>query len=508
MNKQTIKGIQLISIENFLNCLDKNKFQPTQSILSKIKKSENFLIQKMKTKEVIYGINTGFGPLANQRIPIQKLEAHQKNLIYHLSTGLGDPYPISISRSIFLARIICLSKGYSGISYDNFIKMIDIFNAGLIPYIPSKGTVGASGDLTPLSHLALSLVGEGYFIYKNQKVKSNLLMNKMKLPKINLKNRDALSLVNGTSAMVGIACINYKLFKNILNLVTLESFFFSEILNANEEVFSMELAFVKKSMGQKKITSEFQKLMKSSSRLKTKKSFFKKDKMETQENIQDPYTIRTLPQVLGSVLDTFEFYKKILEEELNSVSDNPILIEKKNKIVHGGNFQGTSISLISDLLNNSLLLIASLLERQIARLTDSNLNKNLPAFLNYSETGFNSGLMGAQVTATSLLAELRIHSTPASIQSISTNANNQDIVSMGTISAYRTYLNFKNVFYLSSILSICLAQAYDLSEDQNSFSKSSSELYKKIRKIVQFIDKDRSLSEEIENLSDSFIEYS
>ncbi len=494
------------SLKKFIDFVKNfRKFQLSNSQISKIKFSEEFLKKEIKKNRVIYGINTGFGPLANIRIPEKNFLEHQKNLVYHLASGVDKPYSEEESRSILLARIICLGKGYSGISFVNLEILINGFNQKLNPFIPSLGTVGASGDLTPLAHLALSFMGEGYFLVNGKKTYSKKVLLKNKIPILKLGPKDGLSIVNGTSVMTAISSLNIYYAIKAFDLSLGLSFFYAEILNAREENFSAIHKKVKLHKGISYVIEFFQENKKTSTRFRKNQNYLLKNLTNIKEDelFQDPYSIRTIPQILGGVKDFLDYSESLIEKELNSVSDNPII---SDEIFHGGNFQGSHISIVSDLISISVINMANLVERMIARITDKNLNNGLPAFLQNNQNGLHSGFMGAQVTATSILAYMRSISTPASIQSISTNANNQDVVSMGTISANKSKELIEKYYYLITILAMLVTEAKEiiLEKSKDKFSESSNKISKRVRKIVPSLIIDRSISQEIEKLSLEF----
>ena len=456
---------------------------------------------------LIYGINTGYGPLATTHIPLEQTNELQKNLIYHLATGVGDDFSEIHVRALLFARIICLSKGYSAIRLSSLEHLIQFFNLEIYPCIPRLGTVGASGDLTPLAHLSLALIGESNVKYKGKILNSKKAMKLVNLKPLKLEAKEGLAFVNGTSVMTGISAVNGIYAERALDIAISLSLIYAEIMEAREEAFHPLIAVVKPHSGMKEVIKLWNKRAKDSSRFRKKMgTTLIKNISYQNEILQDAYSLRCIPQILGAVMDIIRSHNETVSIELNSVTDNPIFFPTEKKVLHGGNFQGHSIALSSDNLYNAMTNLTIHSERKIARITDAKLNNGLPPFLQGNKNGLHSGFMGAQVTATALLAWIRSNATPSSIQSISTNANNQDIVSMGTIASLKTSECLDRVFEVLAIEAMAMAQAFELKNgfDLNSgFSKHSIQFVKQVRKYSPFLGKDRTLSGEIKSLSEA-----
>jgi tyrosine ammonia-lyase len=495
-----------ISLKEFGLILDnKLQVQLGSDCNERLQASEKFLSSLLKRKVLLYGINTGYGPLATTHIPLSDAKELQKNLIYHLATGVGELLSKIHVKALMLARIICLSKGYSAISLNSFQTLLDFFNLGILPVIPRLGTVGASGDLTPLAHMTLALMGESDVIYGGKRKSAKIIIKNCKLKPLDLGPKDGLALVNGTSVMTGISAVNGILSQRALDIAISLSLLFAEIMEAKEEAFQPVIGEVKPHTGIKEVLRIFKERARGSSRFHKKKQMNLATKISYEnELLQDAYSIRCIPQILGAVLDVIESHNNTVTIELNSVTDNPIFVLPEEIVLHGGNFQGHSIALAADNLYNAITNLAIHSERKIARVTDSKLNNDLPPFLQGDKRGLQSGFMGAQVTATAVLAWIKSNATPSSIQSISTNANNQDVVSMGTIAALKTSECIDRVFDILAIEALVMAQAFELKNGfahSNGFSKNSIRIVTQIRKISPFLSKDRSLSNEIQVLS-------
>ncbi len=506
----TIKN-KSITLKEFGFILDnKLQVQLGSDCNERMQASEKFLSKLLKQKVLLYGINTGYGPLATTHIPPENAKELQKNLIYHLATGVGEPLSIIHVKALMLARIICLTKGYSAISLNSFQTLVDFFNLEILPIIPKLGTVGASGDLTPLAHMTLVLMGESDVIYQGKRKSAKTVIKKCKLKPLDLGPKDGLALVNGTSVMTGISAVNGILSQRVLDIAISLSLLYAEIMEAKEEAFDSMIGVLKPHAGMKQVIKIFQDRAGGSSRFHRKKQINLTTEISYEnELLQDAYSIRCIPQILGAVADVIESHNGIVTIELNSVTDNPIFVLPEEIVLHGGNFQGHSIALAADNLYNAITNLAIHSERKIARITDSKLNHNLPPFLQGDRNGLQSGFMGAQVTATAVLAWIKCNATPSSIQSISTNANNQDVVSMGTIAALKTSECIDRVFDILAIESLVMAQAFELKKgfaDNSGFSQNSIRIVKQIRKISPFLGKDRSLSNEIKVLSNALKE--
>lgn len=492
------KNLEKISIQEFINFLYyPQEIKLDYFNLQNIKKSYQFLLDIEKSSHFIYGYNTGFGVFGNKKISNGKKNISQKNLIYHLATGTGEHFSNREALSILLARIISLSKGYSGISLDSFKKLLYFFQNQVAAHIPVIGTVGASGDLTPLAHLVLSYLGESFVYYNNQTYKGKTYFQKSKIQPLKLKGRDALAIVNGTSASCGISILNICDLKKALQISTFYSFVYAEIFQLSTEYYSKYFYEVKSHEGFFKISEVLMNLLNSSKRVS--KEFVFEDK-SSEEIIQPAYTLRAAIQVLGSVYDFIQKYYEAIEIELNSVSDNPLFFVKDKKVIHGANFYGSHLSIINDGMRVLIHQLANLSERRIARITDTSLNSILPKFLVTKEQGVNSGFMGAQVTATALLSEIRNLCFPSSISSIPTNGNNQDIIPLSCTSARFTRSTVELLFSLLAIEGICLAQGVEILQVKN-FSHYTKRFWDWIRKTSKFVKQDRALSEEIRTIS-------
>lgn len=459
----------------------------------------------------VYGITTGFGPLANRLVGREDGVLLQQNLVNHLATGVGPRFSFAQARAIVLARLMSVLQGVSGASAEVMERLVALLNAPLAPAIPSKGTVGASGDLTPLAHMVLCLQGRGGFIDPTGRpVAAPVALEIMGVTPLDLARRDGLALVNGTSAMTGVAVLNAVAVDRALAWAIALTGALAEVLGARVEAWAPAFAEVRPHPGQAQVAKALRQRVEGSGRV-IRKPLAERQLTGigvTTEEVagQDAYTLRCAPQVIGAVCDTALWHHQIVACELQSATDNPIFPEE-DLALHGGNFMGQHVGLASDALATAIAVLAGLAERQMARLTDETMNRGLPAFLLRGPAGLNSGFMGAQVTATALLAELRA-TGPASVQSISTNGANQDVVSMGTIAARLASEKLAVLTQIQAILALALAQAIDLREAAGGpdFSAPAKAMRRFVRRISPELAADRPLGREIEAMAETMAE--
>jgi tyrosine ammonia-lyase len=478
---------------------------------ARVHESRKVLERCIDEQRVVYGVTTGFGPLADRVTPGARVDELQRNLIYHLASGVGRPLPWHEARGLMLARLVSIAQGASGASPLLADLMLSCLNAGLAPFIPEKGTVGASGDLTPSAHMALALMGEGAFIDRaGATLTGRAALDALSLEPYSLEGRDGLALVNGTSAMTAIAAINAVSLSRLIDAGFALSAVHAEIFEALGEAWHPAFAELRSHPGQIEAHRRLALLIEGSRRIRTGR--VASQSLQTAQGDpaarripQDPYTIRCVPQILGAVLDSLTQHDSIVERELNSVTDNPVLLAEEPYALHGGNFFGQHVAFAADHLANAASMLAILSERQIARVTDERLS-GLPAFLQPNETGLRSGFMGAQVTASALIAEIRTRAIPASIQSVPTNGNNQDVVSMGTIAARRCRDIIEDAARILAIQALALAQTIDIIGRDRGFSPAALHFYDGIRLRHAYLVEDRPLSGEIEKLAGMLLE--
>jgi len=452
----------------------------------------------------VYGITTGFGPLANRRVAAADAEILQQNLVHHLASGLAPHLDWDEARAVVLARFSSLSQGWSGVGPEAIATLLALLGSDLAPVLPSRGTVGASGDLTPLAHLVLCLQGRGDFRTRSGEILAGSeALGRLGVAPLSLARRDGLALVNGTSAMTGLAMLNAVDAARALGWSVRLGAALGEVLGGRAEAWAKEFGNARPHPGQIWASERLRACLGESQAI-IRIPIASATRSDPATGIaetagQDAYSLRCIPQIAGAVADALEWHDRVVTIELNSATDNPIFPpEGEIPALHGGNFMGCHVALASDALCTALLVLAGLIERQIARLTDERLNAGLPAFLHLGTPGLNSGFMGAQVTATAILAEMRSRFGPASVQSLSTNGANQDVVSLGTIAARGVRAALADLFNLLAILAMALAQARDIRDrPDGDWSSSFNQLHSAVRGWHPRIDTDRPLSAEI-----------
>lgn len=481
-----LRDFQRIIIENESIELD-------PSLLQRVNESFSFLKEFSKNK-VIYGVNTGFGPMAQFKISDEDTHQLQYNLIRSHSSGIGNPLPADEVKACMLARLNTLSLGNSGVHESVVFLLKELINRDITPLIFEHGGVGASGDLVQLAHLALILIGEGEVFYKGERKSTKKVFEIEGLEPIQVEIREGLALMNGTSVMSGIGIVNaYK--ANQLTEISIKlSCAINEIVQAYDDHLSEALNGTKLHVGQQKIAEKMRNHLADSKLIRKRAdhlyTHFEEQEKVFKEKVQEYYSLRCVPQILGPVLDTLEYTEKVLENEINSANDNPIINVADKHVYHGGNFHGDYISLEMDKLKIVVTKLTMLAERQLNYLLNSKINEILPPFVNLGKLGFNFGMQGVQFTATSTTAESQMLSNPMYVHSIPNNNDNQDIVSMGTNAAVICRKVIENAFEVLAIEAITVVQAIEYLGFKDKVSSSTKELYDEIRKIIPVFSND------------------
>lgn len=490
--------------DDFFKVLFENEqIEPGLKTSQRLQESFNFLKEFCENK-IIYGVNTGFGPMAQYKIENKDRVQLQYNLIRSHATGAGSPLEPLYVRALMLARLNTLCLGKSGIHPSVIETMIDLLNKEVYPVIFEHGGVGASGDLVQLAHLALVLIGEGEVFYKGERRSTGEVFKKLKIEPVKIALREGLALINGTSAMTGIGIVNLIYAQRLLNWSVYSSSVINEIVQAYDDHLSEELNAAKHHYGQQQIARMMREHLSDSKLTRDRNAHLYNDKAEKNsffdEKVQEYYSLRCVPQVLGPVYDTLQNSLKILIEEVNSANDNPIIDVDSKHVYHGGNFHGDYVSLEMDKLRLVMTKTSMLAERQLNYLLNSRLNDILPPFVNMGKLGLNFGMQGAQFTAVSTTAENQMLSNSMYVHSIPNNNDNQDIVSMGTNSANMTKKVIENGFEIMATELATIVQAlYYLDFDENLSFATKSKL-EELRKIIKPVKEDRPLYTEIESL--------
>jgi histidine ammonia-lyase len=485
--------ISLEGIERY--AFEGEEVQLEETILERVRKSFDFL-KEFSENTIIYGINTGFGPMAQYRIEADDLKYLQYNLIRSHSSGMGKPLNETYARGVVLARLYSLAQGNSGVSTSVVEKLQQFLNHRVVPEIYEHGGVGASGDLVQLSHLALNLIGEGFVYDQGVRLPAGEVLQKHGIEPLKLSIRDGLGMINGTSCMTGIGAVNLIYARRLLDWGIAASAIINEVVCSFDDSFSEELNAVKRHAGQRKVAAELRSFLKDSKLLRKRDDLYRDanelKRKEFKKKIQEYYSVRCVPQILGPVLDTIEGAVGVIEDEFNSTNDNPIVDRESGNVFHGGNFHGDYVSLEMDKLKLVITKLTMLMERQLNFLLNHKLNGKFPPFLNAGTLGLNFGFQGMQFTATSTTAENQTLSNPMYVHSIPNNNDNQDIVSMGTNSALITRTVIDNAFQVMAIHIMAVCQSIDLLEESERelLSSNTVKIFNAVREKAPFVKED------------------
>ena len=482
-----------------LNCKS-IEIDPDQ--IEKVRKSYQFLKEFVNNK-LIYGINTGLGPMAQYKISKQDQLTLQYNLIRSHCSGTGNIMSPLLVKSAMICRLINILKAYSGVHPEVVILLKEFINRDIIPVVFEHGSVGASGDLVQLSHIALTLIGEGEVHYQGTIVPTQEALTKEGLKPVSVYIREGLALINGTAVMTGIGIVNIINAKNLLNWAIVASAMINEIVDSYDDSFSDELNSKKRHRGQTVVANLMRKALKGSKLIKKREEFLYKKKVEEtviKDKVQEYYSLRCVPQILGPVLDTIQTAEGIIMDEANSVNDNPVIDFENANVYHGGNFHGDYVSLEMDKLKIVVTRLAMLMERQLNYILNPRLNDKFPAFVNLGTLGLNLGMQGVQFTATSTTAECQTLSFPNYIHSIPNNNDNQDIVSMGTNSAVIAGTVITNAYEVIAIYFMALIQAIDCVDLKDKMAPFTRNIYNNLRAVVPVFTEDTTKYKEIRNM--------
>jgi len=468
------------------------KVKLSENAIEKIIKSRNFVEKILKENRVVYGITTGVGELANKIISPEESQKLQLNLIRSHAVGVGEPFDEEIVRAIILLRANALAKGHSGVRKELIEFLIEILNKKIHPYIPSQGSVGASGDLAPLAHLSLVIIGEGECIQNGKRVPSIEVLKAKGLRPMKLFPKEGLALINGTQVMSAIGCFVIHEAELLMKNAQIAGAMSLEALRGTARAFDQKIQSARPYPGQIKCASNLRRLVADSQNIESHKDC---------EKVQDAYTLRCIPQVYGAVLDTIDYVRKILSVEINSATDNPLIFPEQEEVISGGNFHGEPLAFAMDFLCIALSEISNISERTIDRLVNPHVS-GLPPFLS-EKSGLNSGFMIAQYTAASLVSENKVLAYPSSVDSIPTSAGQEDHVSMGTISARNALKILKNVENVLAIEMLCAAQGIDFLKYPP--GKGTKKAHETIRKYVKHLDDDRILYKDIEKIRELIV---
>lgn len=428
----------------------------------------------------VYGINTGFGEFSKVRIDHGSIDQLQKNLIMSHSTATGQPLKEEVVRAMLLLRANALCNGYSGIRPQVVQLLVDMVNLGVHPVVPEKGSLGASGDLAPLAHMVLPMLGLGEAVYQGQRMPGAEAMKKAGLTPVSLKAKEGLALINGTQVLTAIGTLAYYDTLQAARLGDIAVSLSMEALTALLNAFDPRVHEVRPHPGQSLVAANVRALTKDSPILAGSQHL----------RVQDAYAIRCTGQVHGAVRDTLDFVRRTIETELNSVTDNPILFTEEGDVISGGNFHGEPMAFAFDFLGIVCSELANISERRLERLVNPALSNGLPAFLT-NEGGLNSGFMIVQYSAASMVSENKVLAHPASVDSIPSSANQEDHVSMGATAARKAAQIVENTLSVIAMELMGAAQGIDLRGGEP--SPVNRKVYEHIRREVAFWDHDREM---------------
>ena len=457
----------------------------TPDAKAKVKAGRHHVDEAVREKKVIYGITTGFGAFSEVTISRSQGKQLQKNILMSHAAGVGNPLSDEVVRCALLLMINSKAKGYSGLRLKTLDGLVRLFNKQVVPVVPEQGSVGASGDLAPLAHLSLVLIGRGQARYRGRTLSGAQALKRAGIAPIELAEGEGLALVNGTQVMTAIGVLTLHRALQLAKVLDVAASMSLEVLLGSNKQFHKRIHRLRPHPGQIDSAANMRRITDGSEIISSHKDCGR---------VQDAYSLRCVPQVHGASRDTFSHVKHVIETEMNSSTENP-LIFPNGQVMSGGNFHGQPVALAMDFMAIALAELASIAERRVERMVNPTLS-GLPSFL-IEEGGLNSGFMIAQYTAAALVSENKVLAHPASVDSIPTSANKEDHVSMGTIAARKAGQVLENVKQVVAIELLCAAQALDLFTNLKP-GKGSLAAYKVIRRHVKPMKRDRELAPDIE----------
>lgn len=473
---------QLLGIKEFISIArNQETFSLSSEVKSKVLSTRNAIEQAIAEGKIMYGISTGFGAFKNKVIQKEDAEKLQENLIVSHSVGVGDHFSTEVVRGIMLLMVNYLSKGFSGIRWETIDTLVQMLNKKVHPLVPEKGSVGSSGDLAPSAHVALVLIGKGEAEFHGKIMSGAQAMKKAGIKPVTLSFKEGLAIINNTSTMTSIAALLLHDVDWLTKIATIAASLSLQALRGTDRAYDEKIHLLKPHAGQVKTAKELQKLL-------SKSTFI------DRQRIQEAYSFRCVPQIHGAILEAVSYVNTVVSTEMNSVTDNPLIfIKNGTEVISGGNFHGESVAIAMDTLGIALSELGNVSERRIAALTDPANSNGLPAFL-VENGGLNSGFMIVQYTAAALVSENKVLSHPASVDSIPTSANVEDLVSMGTIAARKAREIFGNSAMVLTLEIITACQAIDLrikiSTDKPKLSPVTQKIYDQVRRIIPYFPHD------------------
>lgn len=451
----------------------------TSEALEIVRRSRAMVEEMVQQQKVVYGITTGFGKFSDVMIQGEDVSKLQENLIMSHACGMGDPYPVEVVRAMMALRINALAKGYSGIREETLLQLVELCNRGVHPVIPQQGSLGASGDLAPLAHMVLVMLGKGEAYVNGQQMSGSEALKAVGLAPIRLQAKEGLALINGTQAMTAQLCLALYDSRVVLESAELIASMTIEALRGIPKAFDPQLHLVRPHPGQQE----------SARRLLAHLSGSQRTSQQGELRVQDPYSLRCLPQVHGATRDTLEYVWTTVSRECNSVTDNPILFTETGDVISGGNFHGQPMAFAADFLAIAMAELANISERRTERLVNPQLS-GLPGFLT-ENGGLHSGFMITQYVAASIVSENKVLCHPASVDSIPSSANQEDHVSMGTTAARKLRTVISNVTKVLAIEYLAAAQAIDFGTGD--LGAGTSKAYAELRRVIPRLHEDREM---------------
>ena len=487
-NQKIILNGETLTIENTV-AIGRNDsiVNIPNSVIKKVKDNWGAIAYMLKRGDIMYGLNTGIGGFGNVILPPEQAGELSTRMLRAHASGYGEPVAKELAKATLLLRLNVFAKGYSGVRPILFNTLIKMLNAGVTPVFYEKGSVGTSGDLAPLSQMGLVVIGEGKAYWKNQIISGKEAMKKAGIKPVPLAYREGLALMNGSQFMTAIAAFNVYEAKRLIKQMEIISAMTIEILNCVESAYSREYNATKPYPGQNTTAGNLRRLLAGSELM-----------AQPKKNVQNAYSLRSVPQVAGSCRDALDYIRKITLIEMNAVSDNPLFFTQEKVCRTGANFHGAPIGYTQDLLGIVITDLGSIAERQTNNLMDPACSKDLPAFL-VKSAGLDSGLMISQYTQAALVSENKILASPASVDSIPVSGNQEDHVSFGTIAARKAREIIKNTEAVIAIQLLAVCQAYEFRKPLKP-SPAFRTVYKLVRSVSPAITKDRAFYIDIEKV--------
>jgi histidine ammonia-lyase len=460
-----------------------------EGVAVRVEAARRVIEEILASDRAVYGVNTGFGKLSDVRIRREDLRTLQVNLVRSHSCGIGEPLGEAETRAMMLLRANVLAKGHSGARLAVLETLVAMLNAGVLPVVPARGSVGASGDLAPLAHLALGAIGEGDATYGGERMEAREALGRAGIAPLELEAKEGLALLNGTQAMAAVGSLALLDAEELARAADVAGAMSLEALSGTPVAFDARIHEIRPHDGQRASAANLARLLEGSDIREAHREC---------SRVQDAYSLRCMPQVHGAVRDAAAHVRRVLSVEINSATDNPLVFPETGEVLSGGNFHGEPLALAFDYLAIAVSELASIAERRVERLVNPDLS-GLPAFL-IADAGTNSGMMIAQVAAVALLAENKVLAHPASVDSLPTSANKEDHVSMGMTSALKLARIVENVRTVLAIELLCAAQGLDFKGGLRP-GHGVREAYRRVREVVPFAERDMVLADPIAALT-------